>query len=315
MKLPGYAKLLLSFLVSGLFLFLIYRKIEFDSLGATLLNANWGYFWIYILLFLPQIAVASYRWKYILSRINNYPVSFFHSLQMVVGSYSANLAVPAKMGEMVRVFWVDKTRSKYKPFMIILFEKIWDLLAVYVIAYISLFFLFRDNPRYSMLIGCATLANIVGIILVSVLLAIRSRKNTSPDSKFSKIVSAPIDFLIENRDKLPKIAAWSILLWLIQLLQFYYMFLVFDIQLSIPLVLAGGGLGVLAGAIIVSIGGIGPRDAALIWFYAGIVSKEILVSVGIISIFRIIGPALLGLPFFINLSFSRKQWNKSSGKN
>jgi glycosyltransferase 2 family protein len=315
MKLPGYVKLLLSFLVSGLFLFLIYRKIDFSALADTLKNANRGYFWIYILLFFPQIAVASLRWKYILSKINDYPVSFFHSLQMVVGSYSANLAVPAKMGEMVRVFWVDKTRSKYRPFIIILFEKIWDLLAVYAIAYVSLFFLFRENPRYSMLIGCATLANAMAIILIAIFMAIRAGKDTGLGQRFSKIISAPLDFLIENRGKLPQVAGWSILLWLIQLLQFYYMFLVFDIHLSIPLIFAGGGLGVLAGAVIVSIGGIGPRDAALIWFYAGIVSKEILVSVGIISVFRIVVPALLGLPFFINLSFSRKKWNRPSGKN
>lgn len=314
MKLPRYVKLLLSFAVSVLFLFLIYRKIDFASLAGTLKAANWKYFLFYILLFIPQIAVATLRWQYILSKVNHYPVTYFHALQMVVGSYSANLVIPAKMGEMVRVFWVDKSKSRYKPLVLVLFEKVWDLLAVYFIAYIALFFLIRGHSSYAILFRYATLANVIGLIVVVGVFYFRTKSKKGAGGRLQKVLDAPLELVVENRDKLLQVLVWSMLLWLIQLLQFYYMFLVFDIQLSLPLALAGGGLGVLAGALVVSIGGIGPRDAALIWFYAGIISKEILVSVGIISVFRIVVPALMGLPFFINLSFSRKSWKTPSGK-
>ena len=313
MKLPRYVKLLLSFAVSAVFLFLIYRKIDVAALAGTLKGANWKYFLVYILLFFPQIAVATLRWQDILSKVNHYPVSYFHALQMVIGSYSANLIIPAKMGEMVRVFWVDKSKSRYQPLVLVLFEKIWDLLSVYLIAYIALLFLIRGHASYTMLFWYATLANVVGIIVVAGIFLYRS-KSRKEGGRLRKFIDAPLYLVVENRNRLLQITFWSILLWLIQLLQFYYMFLVFDIHLSLPLAFAGGGLGVLAGAVVVSIGGIGPRDAALIWFYTGIVAKEILVSVGIISVFRIVVPALMGLPFFINLSFSRKSWKTPSGK-
>jgi uncharacterized membrane protein YbhN (UPF0104 family) len=89
------------------------------------------------------------------------------------------------------------------------------------------------------------------------------------------------------------------------------MFRVFGASLPVFMIFSGSSLAILAGAVIISIGGVGPRDASLIWFYSGFVSREILVSVGIISIFRIIVPALIGLPFFLMLSLKRNYGKKS----
>jgi hypothetical protein len=315
MKIPTPIKLILSLVISGLFLFLIYRKIDFTALAETLRSADRKFFWIYISLFIPQIVVAAYRWRFILARINHYPVSFYRAFQMVVGSYSANLVIPAKMGEVVRVFWVDKSRSRYKPIVVILYEKVMDILAVYVLAYAALFFLIREFPLYGLLSSWASLFNIFVILAIAGLLIVWFRQGFRPESRFSGRIASFIVFIAQNSKVLFHVAWVSVALWTIQLLQFYFMFRVFDIQLSIPMAFAGGGLGVLAGAMIISIGGVGPRDAAILWFYAGTVSKETLVSVGIISVFRIIVPALIGMPFFINLSLKQSRWKRSSGKN
>lgn len=313
MKIPRPVKLFLSFLVSAGFLWLIYRRIDFQSLSQTLRNADPLWFWLYILLFVPQLIIAAARWKFILSDINHYPVSFLKSFQMVVGSYTANLVIPAKMGEVVRVFWVDRERSRYKPIIVVLFEKFWDLLAVYLLAYVTLFMVLNQHEGYSNIAAWASWINFLAVIVISGSLIIWFRRGFQPASKFSQRISALIVFILENRKKLWLTAGYSTVSWSVQLLQFYMMFRVFGVEISLPLAFAGGGLGVLAGAVIISIGGVGPRDAALIWFFSGIVSREILVSVGIISIFRIIVPALIGLPFFINLTFRRKAWKQSSG--
>jgi len=315
LKLPKYIKLLIAVLISAFLLFLIYWKIDFDLLIHTLQTANREFFLIYFSLFVPQLLIAAYRWKYILKRINNYKVSYYHTFQMVTGSYTANLIVPAKMGEIVRVFWVDRHTSRYRPILVILFEKLWDILAVYLILYISLFFIFKASIKYSTLSSWLSLANFAAILLLAVVLMYWQRKGYILKNKFLERLSSLILFFINHKKNMPQIALWSVTLWIIQILQFYFMFRVFEISLPLMMVFSGSSLAILAGAIIISIGGVGPRDAALIWFYSGFVTKEILVSVGIISIFRIIVPALIGLPFFLILSFQKRSWKKTSGYN
>ena len=65
------------------------------------------------------------------------------------------------------------------------------------------------------------------------------------------------------------------------------------------MVFNGGFLALIAGALPVSIAGLGPRDAVIISFFKGIAPYEALAGVGIASLFRIIIPALIGLPFFL----------------
>jgi uncharacterized membrane protein YbhN (UPF0104 family) len=91
----------------------------------------------------------------------------------------------------------------------------------------------------------------------------------------------------------------SVMLWLVQGFEFYAMFLMFDLAPSIIDVYAGSFLALLAGAIPVSIAGLGPRDAVIINFFQSVASFELLAGIGIISLFRIIIPALIGLPFFL----------------
>ncbi|MGD2034062.1 MAG: lysylphosphatidylglycerol synthase transmembrane domain-containing protein, partial [Bacteroidales bacterium] len=149
MRLSKSIKFLFSLLISGIFLFLIYRKIDYRELVRSFSTVNWYFFGIYLILFIPQLAIAAFRWKYILHRINGYGINYMHAFQMITGSYTANLIVPAKMGEVVRVFWVDKNRSRYSPLLVVLFEKLWDILAVYLILYISLFFITGSDTKYS----------------------------------------------------------------------------------------------------------------------------------------------------------------------
>lgn len=257
--------------------------------------------------------IASFRWKYILEKYNKYTIAFNKAFQMVTGSYSANLIIPAKMGEVVRVFWIDKKKSAYRPILIILFEKIWDLISVYLIFYFSLLFLIHLSPKFQYLFYISSIANIIGILAFIVIFHFWRKGYFKSDRRIPKLTQSLIEFIVRNKGQLVQTAIWSIALWLVQILQFYFMFRVFGADLSIPLVLSGSALAILAGAVVISIGGVGPRDAALIWFFAGFLQKEILVSVGIISVFRIIVPALFGLPFFIKLSVQSKTWKTSSG--
>lgn len=294
-------------MVSVLILLLIYRKVDFGQLKDILTSVSALHFSIYILLFIPQIALAAFRWRYILSRISNYPVSYLKSFQMVVGSYSANLIIPAKMGEVVRVFWVDKSKSKYKPFALVIFEKMWDILVVYLIFYIAFIFVQFHSEKFREAFYIFSAIN-AGAVMAIILFALLKKKiPLAGNNKMSEILNSIREFWHESKSDFPVVFIWSIVLWIVQVSQFYFMFRAFNVILPVDLVFSGSALSVLAGAVIISIGGVGPRDATIIWFFASLVSKEILVSVGIISVLRIVVPAIVGLPFFIKLSVQKQQ--------
>lgn len=298
-------KLILSITISFLFIYLIYKKLDFNTLRETLKNTDFVNLSVYLGLFIPQIIIASFRWQYILKNVNQYPVCFNHAFQMVVGSYSANLIIPAKMGEIVRIFWIDKSRSKFPPLLLVLFEKLWDIFSVVIIFYFAFSLLQFNDSRFRTEFVFATIIILIGFVgfILSLIFSVRNERT---EIKIVKIINSLIKFWQKSRKYFPAILLWSLLLWIIQVSQFYFMFRVFNIHLPLTLAFAGGALAVLAGALIISIGGIGPRDATILWFFEALVSKEILVSVGILSALRIVIPALVGLPFFTRLSIIQK---------
>jgi uncharacterized membrane protein YbhN (UPF0104 family) len=108
-----YIKFTLSLIFSSIILYLLYRKISFQSFIELITLINLYYFSGFILLILIQLTIASFRWKTILESLTKTRISIFRASQLVIGSYSANLIIPAKMGEFVRVVW-EKDKEKAK---------------------------------------------------------------------------------------------------------------------------------------------------------------------------------------------------------
>lgn len=301
-------RLVASFLVSCVFLSVLYFRIDWKEILQTLKSLRTDAFIIYLFLFVPQALVAVWRWKYLLNQLNQYPTSFQQSAQMVLGGYAANLFIPAKMGELIRVFWINRKISKYEPLIVVIFEKLWDVATVFFLMGLALLFVSADNPNAFLLKKILLLLFLTSAFLSAAVYGLSKKlglKEKLTTVVYPKRVFSALRILTENTGKLPQIFGFSVLLWVIQLLQFYFMFAALGVRLNIIESFAGAGLGVLAGALVISIGGIGPRDAAIIWFFNGVVTNEILVSVGMLSILRIVIPALFGLPFLLLMLLQR----------
>lgn len=293
-------KLILSIILSAVIIFLLFKNYDTKSIFFKISNIDFTYFLYFIFLFIPQLLIVSFRWKFIMKKINNYPIGFFRSFQMCVASYSANLIIPGKMGEVIRLIWINKKKSKYPNLFIILFEKFFDLLSVFSIYYFSLFFLqSRINLYYDIFIY----TNIFVFLCVLFLIVLKFFKINFLEKNliFIKL------FFQENLRNVLWVFFQSVFLWFVQILQFYFLFKSFLIDIGFLYVIAGSSLSVLAGALILSIGGVGPRDATLLYFFKSFVIETTLLSIGVLSSLRIIIPAIIGLPFLINLSKSNEK--------
>ena len=288
-------KLIVSIILSSIIIFLLFNNYDSKSILFNIRNIDFTYFLCFLFLFVPQLLVASFRWKFIMKKINNHPISFFRSFQMCIASYSANLIVPGKMGEIIRLIWIDKKKSKYSSLLIVFFEKFFDLLSVFLIYYFSLFFLLMSKNIYY---DVFFYTNFCVFLCFFVFATLKILKVNFIENNLLKLKL----FFENNLVNVFFVFILSIFLWLIQILQFYFLFNCFFVDIDFLYIITGSSLSVIAGALILSIGGIGPRDATLLYFFKNFVIETTLISIGALSSLRIIIPAIIGLPFLINLS-------------
>lgn len=293
-------KLIFSIVLSAIIIFLLFNNYDSKSILFNIRNIDFTCFLYFIFLFIPQLLIASFRWDFIMTKINNHPIGVFRSFQMCVSSYSANLIIPGKMGEIMRLIWIDKKKSKYPNLFIILFEKFFDLLSVFLIYYFSLFFLLIFTNLYYDIFLYTNLF-VLSCVLFLLVLKLFKINFIEQNLIFIKL------FVSNNLIKIIWVFFQSMFLWFVQILQFYFLFKSFLINIGLLYVIAGSSLSVLAGAIVLSIGGIGPRDATLLYFFKSFVIETTLLSIGLLSSLRIIIPAIIGLPFLINLSKSNEK--------
>lgn len=288
-------KFVFAIVFSSIILYFLFNKYDAKDIYSRVNELDKSYFVGYILLFVPQLIIAGRRWKYIMDNINNNPLSIYRSFQMCIASYSANLVIPGKMGEVVRVLWIDKEKSKYPNLFLILFEKVFDLLSVFIIFYVSLMLSIKEGDLY---FNIFLYTNFFMGFIVIIGVLVKLLKINFLGKKINFIIS----FFRDNNRKIAVVFLYSIVLWLVQIMQFYLLFRSFNLEIAPILVFAGASLSVLSGAVIFSIGGIGPRDATLLYFFRNLVPEVTLLSIGILTALRILIPAFIGLPFLINLS-------------
>jgi uncharacterized membrane protein YbhN (UPF0104 family) len=71
-------------------------------------------------------------------------------------------------------------------------------------------------------------------------------------------------------------------------------------------------LSIFVGLIPISFGGIGTRDAALIYLFSPYESSSTMAGIGILCSFRYFVPALFGLPFLDRLGFKPQEIKRES---
>jgi len=239
----------LGLLISALFLFLIFRNVDFHELADALKQAN--YLWLLPNIFFVVFAMfqRAERWKYMLRPIAR--IKYARLLSATCIGFMANNVLPFRLGEFVRAYALAKRRSqvtKSASLATIFVERmVFDLLALLsILAFILVFTPIVVDDRFKLGALFATGVAIAGLIF-AVIIVIKpegaGRLLTKylfflPQSIKDIISRTIIKFskgllFLKNRRETMYVSIHTLLLWLFMGISNIFVFYAFGFDLPI----------------------------------------------------------------------------------
>jgi glycosyltransferase 2 family protein len=303
-------KKLLSLAVSLLILGVIYYRIDLPSLLNVLKSCSLSWLAAGLFMFVPTTLVTGLRLKMLSPEIAG--VTTRDALKLILAACSLNMILPAKMGDIAKGYFIAGKGGLplANSLSLVVYEKTCDMLSLLLWCVLGLFCYGRKDLLFILLAVLTITGLIAGILMLEskafAAFGFRFLMKISPGSVASKIEilrqswTEMVDYLNDRKSLRLKIAAMSISIWFMHLLQIW-----FFIRLlggSIPIVVHMGltPLAIFAGLIPFTFAGVGTRDAALIFFLKDYLSLSVAAALGILCTFRYIVPAIAGLPFLKN---------------
>jgi hypothetical protein len=167
-------KLWIGLLISALFLYLAFRKVDFGQMWNALKKANYWYLPPAILILFFSHYLRALRWRYLLDPIRRLDTSSLFS-SLIIG-YGANTITPAHLGEFLRAYVLSKKRqiSMSSAFATIVIERIIDVFTLLLLMCLVIFI--HPFPKWVVKSGYIMFAATLGLFLLLVFLK-------RPDSK------------------------------------------------------------------------------------------------------------------------------------
>ena len=277
-------KILLGTFISLVCLFLLFKIVDsFDKTLESLTSVSIFYLAIGFLIYFLSLFLRTYRWK-ILLKNNIGAIKFKSLLNVVISGYMFNNLLPARLGELARIYHLSLLKKIDKSFVLgsILAERVTDVIVLMLFLLIGLIFIPREftenfssnfniSPKivYISLIILLSLTIIFILIILSglwkeithkflqLLKKINSKFN--PDKYIESFTEGA--FSISNK-KFIKVVVIATSLWAIEFSMFYLIGTQFnfDIQNLFIAILFFGIFSNLGGIIPSTSGGWGPFE-------------------------------------------------------
>lgn len=295
-----FIAILLSVLIMGV----IFSQIDIRELQSHLLKINPWLFVLGILFFVPQILISAYRWKVM---IQNYgAIGLSEAVKLNLSCCALNILLPSRVGDLSKAYFMGRDgRVDMKRGMnVVFFEKYIDLASLGVVVLTGV--LFSGAWDEASLLGIIFSSGVLALFPVLYFVNLERWMNFAVSQRF-KILIKIREFFLDTHNYLTEVkrkgglvvwvAAVSIFLWFIHILQFYVIFLAFHSSVSLFHVFRLVPLAILVGLIPLTIAGVGTRDSALIYFFSPYESAALVTGVGLFASLRYFVPGILGLAF------------------
>jgi uncharacterized protein (TIRG00374 family) len=301
----------LAILITIATLGLLYSHIDRQALLWQLQHMRLGIFLLSLVFFIPQILVTVWRWRWMVWDI--YPMNTLESARLILAGKALNALVPAKLGEASKAYFLLRHANVALPkgVALVLLEKIFDVAGLCVMLLAGLCLISKWGPMEA----TAALGALLFIAMVIVLFLGSTtswrhwlQRCTGPLQRLSPLLESWEIILTQwkqHRVRLAGILCLSGTLWFLHLAQIYLFFIALRSTVGASTVFAYVPIGLAAGLLPVTIGGMGTRDSALIYLFASYESAALMAGIGILCSMRYWVDSLLGLPFFHVYSFGK----------
>ncbi len=139
-------KLLIGVAVSGIFLWLALRDIDWGAFGAVFGQVRYGPLALCVAFTLLGHFTRAVRWKYMLVTVKKIPIGSLWSATAI--AFMFNNLLPARLGEFVRAYAIGRSEgiSKSTAFATIVFERVVDVFTLILLLWFCL--LKIDGPEW-----------------------------------------------------------------------------------------------------------------------------------------------------------------------
>ncbi len=311
-------KRLLSIFVSLALLALIYSKIDFTRIWPVLKGGSIFWMTSSFVLLLPATMLAAWRLDQFMP--NGRKLGMLESNRLIMIANVLNAFLPSRMGEISKA-WFLKERGHMSgnlAFALVAFEKVCDLMALLLCCGFGLFFIHDKGNLFWSLAVLMSFGFLGGIIFLrstrladfvfTTALRVAPRFIKSRISRLQPAWAQMQTFLWQDRSRMIRIGASSLLITVINLVQIWFLILTLRATVPFLLSMALSPLAVFVGLLPVTFAGVGTRDAALIFFYRGYLDAPTAGALGLLCTLRYFVLAFAGIPFagqFIAVSRSR----------
>jgi uncharacterized membrane protein YbhN (UPF0104 family) len=291
MKKSALRTILVLSITIAIFYF-IFTKIDFRAVIEVLSHANTAYLSLAFLLTILIPVISAKRWKIILGSMN-FNIPYTECLRMIMGTLPLTSITPSKSGDIIKAYYLRDRVPITKTVGSVLTERVLDILALISFCLIGLAF----YQRLRMIILALTiLFCIIGFFFISHR-GIKLPLKESWDEKLQNILLSTKTLTTSKIDFL-RALIHTFTLWFLAIIQTIIFFLALGVNIPLTVTMANIPIAIFIGQIPVTLGGMGTRDAAIVFLFSEYAMPSELLGVGILfSMFRYWLLSLLGIPF------------------
>jgi uncharacterized protein (TIRG00374 family) len=295
---------LLSVLVSGGLLFVLYRTLNLRQVGEALLAADRLWLVISIGMIVPITALRAIRFFWV-APAGALP-GIGEAFKLTLVSSALNVFVPAKAGDLIKSYFVAKRSDTPTgvAIAIIVYERLCDMFGLIFwclagwlvgrpeVTGLPLAFwilLGTAGSACAILISSETAATIWRALMMRMI----------PDGKLRKLRQLAVgwpDLLEVLRTRRKWIVPFSLLLWLAHLFQIWLFTVALSLRVPFTVCASLSAIALMAGQLPLTLAGLGTRDVALVVLLAAYVKPEEAAAMAVLISTRNFVPPLIGMP-------------------
>jgi glycosyltransferase 2 family protein len=297
-------KRLIGIAVSALILWLIWRRIDGHALDAAVRTCDPQWLLLALAGVIPLNLAMAWRFR-LLARSS---ISLWDALRLILSASTLNLVLPSKMGDLAKGWALAQRHAVngHVAFGIVLLEKTLDLASLLLWGVTALVWIAGDDPWLWAAGGAAAGCLLLLLLLIAPFPAAALMRQASGllPPRFGRELGAfagqweeLTGWFWADGQRSAGVIALSVLLWAGHLTQFWL--LARALSASVPFIdnMAFATLSILVGLVPFTLGGIGTRDAAIIFFYRAWLLPNQGALLGVLATIRYLIPAIAGLPF------------------
>ncbi|MBA7499043.1 hypothetical protein ES704_01782 [subsurface metagenome] len=257
-----------------------------------LVHSNPLYLLLALVLLIIYIPILVKRWQIIL-KIMGYKIQYKECFHLILGALPLTSVTPSKSGDVIKAYYLKGKVPISKTVGSVLTERILDVSSLVLFSLIGMLFYQRFE-----LAGIALII-LIGIIVIffvsQIDLHFPIRKSWN-DKLRNVILSTKM--LMKDKKAFSATMLCSLSIWFLSIVQTMIFFYAVGIKIPLLFTMANIPIAIFIGMMPVTVGGMGTRDAAIIFLFSEYAGPSELLGVGILfSLFRYWLPSLVGIPF------------------